>query len=131
MDLEEIQKFFEEAKSKLYFYIKNEVKRKVIGETYNYLVKIPDVAFWIATVVTTFILLAVELVLAGLVYGQRPVIYGELLLGFAVAAGLGIITGWVYSRRVSRKIHAQIAEILKHKSYKSDDVLDDSSEKVN
>ena len=125
MELDEIQKFFEEAKSRLYFFIKNEVKRKIIGETYPYLVKIPDVAFWMAAIVTTFAMLAIELVLAGIFYSQNAVVYGELLLGFGIAVGMGLVFGFIYSRRVSKMVHSQISDVLKHKTYTPEEELED------
>jgi len=43
-----------------------------------------------------------------------------LLLGFSVAAFIGLVVGKLYSQRVSKKIHAQIGEILKHKGFKEE-----------
>lgn len=66
-------------------------------------------------------MLTVELIIAGVLLGDQPIIYGELLLGFSVAASIGLIVGKLYSRKVSMKIHAQISEILKFKPYKSEE----------
>ncbi len=124
MEQEQIKNFIDEAKSKLSFIIKNEVKRKFVGETYSYLIKIPEITFWLVAIVTIFAVLTIELILAGVLLGNEIVNYDELLLGFSVAAVLGVIIGKLYSRKVSKKIHAQIAEILKHKSFK-EEVLKD------
>ena len=124
MEQEQIKNFIEEAKSKLSFIIKNEVKRKFVGETYSYLIKIPEITFWLVAIVTIFVVLTIELILAGVLLGNEVVNYDELLLGFSVAAVLGMINGKLYSRKVSKKIHAQIAEILKHKSFKEEALND-------
>ena len=124
MEQEKIKNFIEEAKSKLNFIIKNEVKRKFVGETYSYLIKIPEITFWLVAIVTIFAVLTIELILAGVLLGNEIVNYDELLLGFSVAAVLGMINGKLYSRKVSKKIHAQIAEILKHKSFKEEALND-------
>jgi len=124
MESKNIKNFIEETKSKLSFIIKNEVKRKFVGETYSYLIKIPEITFWLVAIVSIFAVLTVELILAGVLLGNEIVNYDELLLGFGVAAILGLINGKLYSRKVSKKIHAQIAEILKHKSF-PEEVLKD------
>ncbi len=117
MDSEEDKNYLKDAKSKLSFIIKNEVKRKFVGETYSYLIKIPDITFWLTAIVSTFAVLTIELILAGVLLGNETVVYGELLLGFSIAAIIGLIVGKIYSGKVSKKIHAQIAEILKHKGF--------------
>jgi len=124
MEPEKIKNFIEEAKSKLNFIIKNEVKRKFVEETYSYLIKIPEITFWLVAVVTIFAVLTIELILAGVLLGNEIVNYDELLLGFSVAAILGVINGKLYSRKVSKKIHVQIAGILKHKSFKEEALKD-------
>ena len=124
MEPKKVKNYFEDAKSKLSIFIKNEVKRKFVGETYSYLIKIPEIAFWLVAIVSIFAVLTIELILAGVLLGNETVSYDELLLGFSVAAILGLINGKFYSRKISKKIHAQIAEILKHKSL-TEEVLKD------
>ena len=68
-------------------------------------------------------MLAVELILAGLFMGDENIIYREFLLGFSVASAIGLIIGMLYKRKVSKKIHSQIAEILKLKAFKSEDII--------
>ncbi len=120
MESKEVKEYLKEAKSKLSFIIKNEVKRKFVGETYSYLIRIPEITFWLVALVTLFAVLTIELLLAGVLIGNETIIYGELLLGFSVAAFIGLVVGKLYSQRVSKKIHAQIGEILKHKGFKED-----------
>lgn len=120
MDSKESKSYLKEAKSKLSYFIKNEVKKKFVGETYSYLIRIPDIVFCLISIATTFGILAIELVLAGVLLKNEPVMYGELLLGFSIATIIGIIIGKQYSRKVSKKIHSQIGEILKHKGIKED-----------
>ncbi len=120
MESKEVKNYLEEAKSKLGFFIKNEVKRKFVGETYSYLIRIPEITFWLVAIVTLFAVLTLELLLVGVLMGNETIIYGELLLGFSVAAFIGLVVGKLYSQRVSKKIHAQIGEILKHKGFKEE-----------
>ena len=120
MESKEVKEYLKEAKSKLSFIIKNEVKRKFVGETYSYLIRIPEITFWLVALVTLFAVLTIELLLAGVLIGNETIIYGELLLGFSVAAFIGLVVGKLYSQRVSKKIHAQIGEILKHKGFKEE-----------
>ncbi len=120
MESKEIKEYLKEAKSKLNFIIKNEVKRKFIGETYSYLIKIPQIAFWLVAIVSIFVVLTIELIIAGVVLANDPVQYNHLLLGFGIAAILGMVNGNFYRRKLSKKIHTQIAETLKHKGFKEE-----------
>lgn len=113
MESKEQKSYLEKAKSKLNVFIKNEVKRKFIGETYSYLIRIPEIALWLVTIVSIFIILAIELIIAGVILNNQTVEYNELLLGFGIAAIFGFINGKLYSRKISKKINTQIAEVLK------------------
>jgi len=124
MESKEIKEYLKEAKSKLKFIIKNEVKRKFVGETYSYLIKIPQIAFWLVAIVSIFAVLTIELIIAGVVLANDPVQYNHLLLGFGIAAILGMVNGNFYRRKLSKKIHDQIAETLKHKEYKEETIKD-------
>jgi hypothetical protein len=124
MESKEIKEYLKEAKSKLNFIIKNEVKRKFVGETYSYLIKIPQIAFWLVAIVSIFAVLTIELIIAGIVLANDPVQYNHLLLGFGIAAILGMVNGNFYRRKLSKKIHDQIAETLKHKEYKEETIKD-------
>ena len=118
MDSEKVKNYIDEAKTKLNFIIKNEIKRKFIGETYSYLIKIPEIAFWLVAIVSLFAVLMIELIVAGIVWPNEVIHYKELLMGFGIAAFLGLINGNFYRRKLSKKIHAQIGDTLKYKSSK-------------
>ncbi len=121
MESEELRKYFEETRSRLSFYIKHEAKRKFVGESYNYIIKIPILIFWIVTLVTTFIVFTVELIVAGVLWNLAPVIYGDLLLGFSIAVIFGLLVGQLFRSKASKKIHDQIAEILKFKKFNEEE----------
>ena len=124
MDSEKVKNYLEEAKSKLGLIIKTEIKRKFIGETYSYLIKIPEIAFWLVAVVSIFAVLAIELIVAGIIWPHETVHYLDLLIGFGIATFLGLINGNFYRRKLSKKIHAQIGDTLKFKSKKKQEVIE-------
>ena len=110
----------EDIKSFLSSFIKNEVKRKIVGETYTYLIKIPSVVFWISTIVSTAIILTLEILIAGIVYKDQFVRYSDVLIGFCAAVAIGLLVGKIYSSRVSKKVHSQIADILRLKPFENE-----------
>lgn len=121
MDKKEISDFFDEAKENLGFYIKEEAKRWFVGETYPYLIKIPNVVFAVVSLVATFTIFTLELILAGIFLREEPITYGDLLLGFILALLIGLIIGRFFSSKTARKIHDQIGEALKYKMYHKED----------
>lgn len=117
MEKKELKSLVEEARENLGAYIKDEAKRRFIGETYPYLIKIPNLVFAIVSLISTFIILAVELLLAGIILRDHVVKYDHLLIGFVSAVIVGALIGKIFSEKSARRVHSQIGEVLKFKKH--------------
>ena len=121
MEKSEFASMMEDAKEQFGFYIKEEARRKFIGEAYPYLIRIPGVVFGITALLSTFAIFTLELIIAGVVLGEQPVLYRELLVGFGIALLIGIAVGKYVSSKASTKIHKHIGEVLKFKWYRKEE----------
>ncbi len=117
MDKKEFATLLEDAREQLGFYVKEEAKRRFVGETYPYLIKIPNVIFAVVALVATFILFTLELLVAGIIMKDNAILYGDLLLGFIAALIVGVLVGRFFSAKASKRIHSQIGDVLKFKWY--------------